>query len=53
MVRGLRSVVINLDDDDARLAHMQKELERAGLTFERFAAVHGANVPARAPVLFP
>ncbi|HYD73188.1 MAG TPA: glycosyltransferase family 25 protein [Candidatus Binatia bacterium] len=46
MVRGLRSVVINLDGDDARLRHMQKELERAGLAFERFAAVRGADVPA-------
>jgi glycosyl transferase, family 25 len=53
MVRELRSVVINLDDDDARLAHMQKELERAGLTFERFAAVRGADVPVALRSYFP
>jgi glycosyl transferase, family 25 len=53
MVRGLRSVVINLDDDDARLRHMQKELERAGLAFERFAAVRGADVPVALRSYFP
>jgi glycosyl transferase family 25 len=53
MVRELRSVVINLDDDDARLRHMQKELERAGLAFERFAAVRGADVPVALRSYFP
>jgi len=37
--------LINLDRDDARLAHMQAELDRLGLTFERFPAVYGLDVP--------
>lgn len=49
----LSSIVINLDDDDARLRHMQKELEHAGLAFERFAAVRGADVPAPLRSYFP
>lgn len=38
-------VVINLDRDADRLAHMQREFDKLGLTFQRFAAVNGANLP--------
>lgn len=37
--------LINLDRDSARLAHMQAELHRLGLAFERFPAVYGLAVP--------
>jgi glycosyl transferase family 25 len=40
-------VVINLDRDFARLAHMRTQLDRLGLTFERFAALQGEALPAR------
>ena len=43
---GVSTVVINLDADVARLAHMRQELARAGLAFERFGAVHGDDLPA-------
>jgi glycosyl transferase family 25 len=39
------TVVINLDRDTARLAHMQRELDRAGVPFVRFPAVRGAELP--------
>lgn len=45
-MQGLRAVVINLDADGARLAHMEAELGRVGLAFERFAAVRGDKLPA-------
>ncbi|WP_395644776.1 glycosyltransferase family 25 protein [Terricaulis sp.] len=40
-----RIVVINLDRDEARLAHISAELEQVGLTFDRFAAIDGADLP--------
>ena len=45
-MQELGAVVINLDADDARLAHMHAELGRAGIGFERFAAVRGEDLPA-------
>lgn len=38
-------IVINLDRDQLRMAHMRRELERAGLAFERFPAVCGDCLP--------
>lgn len=46
-MRALRTIVINLDADGARLAHMQKELGRVRIAFERFAAVRGDDLPAK------
>jgi glycosyl transferase, family 25 len=43
-------IVINLDRDKARLQHMSAQLRNAGLTFRRFSAVDGANLPS-APTL--
>lgn len=37
-------IVINLDADTARLAHMRAQLARAGLPFERFSAVSGRDL---------
>ena len=42
---GLRAVVINLDADGARLAHMEREFSRVGLAFERFPALRGDCLP--------
>lgn len=39
-------LLINLDRDAARLAHMARRLEAAGLAFERVPAVLGAQLPA-------
>lgn len=38
-------IVINLDRDIGRMAHMRRELAAAGLSFERFEAVRGGKVP--------
>lgn len=53
-------IVINLDRDVARMAHMRAELMRAGLNGERFAALRGDQLPpwiapyfAGAPPLSP
>jgi glycosyl transferase, family 25 len=45
MRQNIRTFVINLDRDRDRMVHMAKELEAAGLTFERFQAVYGLAVP--------
>lgn len=45
-------VVINLDRDADRLAHMQREFTKLGLTFQRFPAVNGANLPEHLRVYF-
>lgn len=39
-------LVVNLDRDADRLAHMEKECGRLGLSFQRFPAVLGEDVPA-------
>lgn len=46
-MQGLSTIVINLDADSARRAHMQKELGRVGIAFERFVAVRGEDLPAK------
>ncbi|MEZ5958733.1 MAG: glycosyltransferase family 25 protein [Hyphomonadaceae bacterium] len=38
-------VVINLNRDTMRLAHMRNQFDRIGLSFERFAAINGTDVP--------
>jgi glycosyl transferase family 25 len=40
-------IVINLDRDVDRLEHMRGALSRVGLSFVRFAAIDGADVPVR------
>ncbi|MBL8545258.1 MAG: glycosyltransferase family 25 protein [Hyphomonadaceae bacterium] len=40
------TVVINLDRDPDRLDYMRQQLEREGVTFERFAAILGAAMPS-------
>ncbi len=42
----LKAYVINLDRAEDRLAHMHRELARAGVEFERVAAADGAALPA-------
>lgn len=46
-------VVINLDRDSDRLAHMRREFSKAGLTFERFAALNGGDLPPDLKSYFP
>jgi glycosyl transferase family 25 len=38
-------VVINLDSDVERMAHMRGQLERLGLDYQRFSALRGAKLP--------
>ncbi|MEQ1708643.1 MAG: glycosyltransferase family 25 protein [Terricaulis sp.] len=40
-------IVVNLDADVERMAHMRGQLDKTGLAYERFSAICGANVPAR------
>lgn len=50
MVDAITTVVINLDGDTDRLAHMRAQARRAGLQFERFPAIRGdALTPELAP----
>lgn len=42
----MRIVVINLDRDVERLAHMREQLDGLGLPFERFSALGGQALPA-------
>ncbi len=42
----LKAYLINLDRSQDRLAHMRGEFGRAGIAFERIAAVDGAELPA-------
>jgi glycosyl transferase family 25 len=44
-VKRIGVFVINLDRDADRFVHMQRELDRIGLAFERFPAVLGMAVP--------
>jgi glycosyl transferase family 25 len=46
-------VLINLDRDADRLAHMRAQLDGLGLSFERFPAVRGADLPERLRSYFP
>jgi glycosyl transferase, family 25 len=46
-------IVINLDRDTDRLAHMQAELARLGLPFERFPALRGDALPTDLARYFP
>lgn len=39
--------LINLDKDRDRLAHMTRQFETAGVSFERFPAIYGLAVPER------
>jgi glycosyl transferase, family 25 len=53
MLRTPHIVVINLDRDRDRLAHMQRQFDQLGLSFERFAAIDGADLPERLRAYFP
>ncbi|MBX3431090.1 MAG: glycosyltransferase family 25 protein [Hyphomonadaceae bacterium] len=46
-------VVINLDQDAQRMAHMRSELDRVGLPFLRFSALRGDALPAGLARYFP
>lgn len=46
-------IVINLDQDTARMAHMHRELQRAGLDYQRFPALRGDHLPADLARYFP
>ncbi|MBL8542538.1 MAG: glycosyltransferase family 25 protein [Hyphomonadaceae bacterium] len=46
-------VVINLDRDSDRLAHMQREFDKAGLSFQRFTALKGSDLPVDLRSFFP
>src|SRR5262245_24514798 len=43
-VMGFRAILINLDRSTDRLARMRAEFDRAGIAFERFRAVNGADL---------
>lgn len=53
MTRTPHFVVINLDRDTERLAHMQHQFDRLALSFERFAAINGADIPVSLRSYFP
>lgn len=46
-------VVINLDRDTERMAHMRRELDSAGLLYERFSALRGEALPTDIARYFP
>lgn len=46
-------VVINLDRDTERMAHMRAEFARANVAYERFAALRGDELPADLARYFP
>ncbi|MEQ1489689.1 MAG: glycosyltransferase family 25 protein [Terricaulis sp.] len=46
-------VVINLDRDIDRMAHMRRELERADVRYDRFSALRGDALPADIARYFP
>ena len=46
-------IVINLDRDLDRMAHMRVELERANLKYERFPALRGDQLPCGLARYFP
>jgi glycosyl transferase family 25 len=47
---GIPTILINLDRSTERLAHVQTEFARVDMTFERFPAVDGTDLP---PALKP
>lgn len=53
MAASISTVVINLDADVERRAHMHRELSRAGLPFEIFPAVRGDDLPTGLETYFP
>lgn len=42
---GVRIFLINLEEDQDRLATMDEQLSRLGLSYERFAAFRGTEIP--------
>lgn len=46
-------IVINLDRDENRMAHMRGELERARVSYERFSALRSDALPADLARYFP
>lgn len=50
---SLPIIVINLDRDVERMAHMQAQLDRLSLAYERFPALRGDNVPSELARYFP
>lgn len=46
-------IVINLDRDEERMTHMRRELERAGVAYERFSALRGDELPPDLARYFP
>jgi glycosyl transferase family 25 len=46
-------IVINLDRDTQRMEHMRRELERAGVVYERFSALRGDQLPTDLARYFP
>jgi glycosyl transferase family 25 len=49
----VEAIVINLERDVARMAHMRGELERCGIKYSRFSAIDGAQLPADYARYFP
>ncbi len=45
MAQAVPVIVVNLDRSTDRLAHMRAEFERVRLSFERFPAVNGTDLP--------
>ncbi|MBX9747780.1 MAG: glycosyltransferase family 25 protein [Hyphomonadaceae bacterium] len=41
----ITTIVINLDRDATRMAHMRRQLDGLGMLFSRFAAIDGAAMP--------
>jgi glycosyl transferase, family 25 len=48
-----RIVVINLDRDCGRMAHMRVQLDASGLAYERFTALQGGSLPSHLARYFP
>ena len=46
-------IVINLDRDTQRMVHMRRELERAGVAYERFSALRCDDLPTDLARYFP
>jgi glycosyl transferase, family 25 len=52
MYKSTYAVIINLDRDLDRLAHMRAELTKADIDFERFAAIDGRHLPENLKAYF-
>lgn len=48
----LSIVVVNLDRDVARMAHMRRQLDRLGLRYRRLAAIQGDKLPGEFAAYF-